>query len=156
MATNYNPGPGYTQTSGFRTASRPNHNGIDYGAEKGTAIPAAVDGEVWRTGYSDTAGYFVILKHVGADSKEFYTTYFHMQGNKNLPTNVPKVGDQVKAGAKPLPIVKTKKWVVFGGLACRHLHHHGYYYCRRSKLHAASDIQETRESSLCCKAENTL
>jgi hypothetical protein len=25
---------------------------------------------------------------------------------------------------EPLPIVKTKKWVVFGGLACRYLHHH--------------------------------
>ncbi|MDA8337882.1 MAG: hypothetical protein M0Z70_01110, partial [Nitrospiraceae bacterium] len=42
---------------------------------------------------------------------------------------------------KPLPIVKTEKWVVFGGLACKHLHHQGYYYCRRSKLHAASGIQ---------------
>ncbi|MCI2426936.1 hypothetical protein LM592_00390, partial [Candidatus Acetothermia bacterium] len=29
-------------------------------------------------------------------------------------------------------------------------------YCRRSKLHAASGIQETREFSPCCKAENTL
>jgi hypothetical protein len=55
---------------------------------------------------------------------------------------------------EPLPIVKTEKWVVFGGLACKHIHHHGYYYCRRSKLHAASCTQETREFSPCCKAQN--
>jgi len=55
----------------------------------------------------------------------------------------------------PLPIVKTEKWVVFGGLACGYLLHHSYY-CRRSKPYAASGIQETREFSLCCKAENTL
>jgi hypothetical protein len=28
--------------------------------------------------------------------------------------------------SKPLPIVKTEKWVVFGGLACKHFRHHGF------------------------------
>jgi len=58
----------YRVTSEFRSASRPNHNGIDLGAPQGTRIGAAADGKVVKvvnnqsnskTGY----GNYVIIEH---------------------------------------------------------------------------------------------
>lgn len=54
----------------------------------------------------------------------------------------------------PLPIVKTQKWVVFGGLACKPHHH---CFCRRRNTpHEVSGIPGTHGVSPYCKAENIL
>jgi hypothetical protein len=107
MATIYNPGAGYSQTSGFRTASRPNHNGIDYSAKEGTSIPAAVDGKVVYSGeqYSidpktgqrtgSTYGYTVIIEHIGADGNKFYTLYAHMKEKGLAAGTTVKAGDTI-------------------------------------------------------------
>ena len=58
----------YRVTSEYRSASRPNHNGIDLGAPQGTRIGAAADGKVVtvvnnqsnsKTGY----GNYVVIEH---------------------------------------------------------------------------------------------
>ncbi|MBQ1018291.1 M23 family metallopeptidase [Micromonospora sp. D93] len=77
--------------SGFRTASRPSHNGVDIGAAKGTEIRAAATGRVLvstcdedRRGRQDCnvdgfpgkggCGWFVDLLHAGG----YITRYCHM------------------------------------------------------------------------------
>lgn len=49
------------------------HNGIDIAAESGTDISAAFKGEVLKTGYSQTYGYYVIISH----SETLNTLYAH-------------------------------------------------------------------------------
>ncbi|MFF5174086.1 M23 family metallopeptidase [Micromonospora sp. NPDC000089] len=92
--------------SGFRTASRPRHNGVDIGAAKGTEIHAAATGRVLvarcdpdRLGRRDCdvdgyptkggCGWFVDILHAGG----YITRYCHMVVR---PFVVP--GQLVKAG----------------------------------------------------------
>lgn len=67
-----------TLTSGFRTSSRPNHNGIDIGVPNGTHIKAVQNGIVAAVGRGDSSGVHVIVK--GADG--YYTQYFHLQESR--------------------------------------------------------------------------
>ena len=94
MGLFYFPGYGYAETSTFGPRNGSYHYGIDFAAPLGTDIPAAAEGVVWRTGKSESAGYFVILKHT-ADGKDFYTVYEHMKGE-----NIPPVDTKVDGGQK--------------------------------------------------------
>jgi murein DD-endopeptidase MepM/ murein hydrolase activator NlpD len=94
-------------TSGFRTASRPGHNGVDMPADYGTSIHAAADGIVItaacdgdstgrrcaREGSPSTpgCGWYVKIEHAGG----IVTMYCHMW---ERPPVV--VGDRVAAGQK--------------------------------------------------------
>ena len=49
------------------------HNGIDIAAEMGTDISSAFQGEIIKTGYSQTYGYYVIVSH----SSSLNTLYAH-------------------------------------------------------------------------------
>lgn len=49
------------------------HNGIDIAAEMGTDISSAFQGEIKKTGYSQTYGYYVIVSH----SSSLNTLYAH-------------------------------------------------------------------------------
>lgn len=51
-----------------------NHNGIDLAAPSGTPIYASSNGVVIDSGYSGSAGNYVIIQH----SDGIYTSYFHM------------------------------------------------------------------------------
>ncbi|MGC5308662.1 M23 family metallopeptidase [Micromonospora zamorensis] len=83
--------------SGFRTASRPSHNGVDIGAAKGTEIRAAATGRVLVArcdpdnrgrrdcdvdGYPDKGGcgWYVDLLHAGG----YITRYCHMVVQPNV------------------------------------------------------------------------
>ncbi|MBI5785506.1 MAG: peptidoglycan DD-metalloendopeptidase family protein, partial [Rhodocyclales bacterium] len=97
MAT-YNPGPSYTQTSGYgpRDTGIPgastNHNGIDYGAPSGTPIPAAADGKVFFSDWMNGYGWTVVIEHE-IDGQKVYSLYAHMEGKSSL-----SAGDSVQAG----------------------------------------------------------
>ncbi len=88
----YNPGRGFTITSthGERTISgkKDNHTGSDFGADLGTAVPAAAEGEVWyiKEGH-DTYGNVIILRHRGADGNYFYTLYGHLDSIEDFDLN---------------------------------------------------------------------
>jgi murein DD-endopeptidase MepM/ murein hydrolase activator NlpD len=68
------PTPGYCVTSGFRTSSRPNHQGVDINARFGTPIHAAAAGVAYLGRQDLKAGLYVYVKHAGGST----TTYFHM------------------------------------------------------------------------------
>ena len=102
MGLIYFPGSGYRQSDVFGDRNG-NHYGIDFAAPIGTDIPAAAAGIVWRTGYSETAGFFMVLKHTGVDGSAFFSYYFHMNGNEGVdsrPQGAPAIGTQVKAGER--------------------------------------------------------
>ncbi len=48
------------------TGNYANHNGLDIAANSGTDIVAAYGGEVAKTGYSSSYGYYVIIDHGGS------------------------------------------------------------------------------------------
>ena len=100
---------------------------------------------------------------IAISSYEGYKLIFSPSENENI-TDVVKRGllfadlivlnHSTIENSIPLPIVKTQKWVVFGGLTCKP--HYHCFYCRRNTPHAVSGIPKTRGVSLCCKAENIL
>ncbi|MFE4461626.1 peptidoglycan DD-metalloendopeptidase family protein [Nocardia tengchongensis] len=82
-------------TSGYRTADRPDHRGVDWGVPVGTPVHALADGTVTAaqdTGVSGFGGW-VVISHV-IDGKAMSTVYGHMNPGGVLVT----VGQQVKAG----------------------------------------------------------
>ena len=56
----------------------PEHNGIDIVAPIGTPIKASADGNVVFSDYASSAGYLVVLHHVGG-----YLTFYH-HNSRNL------------------------------------------------------------------------
>lgn len=90
-----------TVWSGFRTAQRPSHHGVDLGATRGTPILAAASGVVIvsrcdvggcdRDGSPSTpgCGWFVEVLH----ASQVITRYCHMNTRPNV-----NVGDRVAAG----------------------------------------------------------
>jgi murein DD-endopeptidase MepM/ murein hydrolase activator NlpD len=90
--------------SGFRTAERPRHHGVDLGAPRGTPVKAAAAGTVvWAdcdiegwyhcqfdgSPNTDGCGWYVDIKHPG----DIYTRYCHLNEKPYV-----KVGDPVMAG----------------------------------------------------------
>ena len=65
------------------------HNGVDIGAEAGTAVCAAADGQVYTVYEDDSMGYTVVIRHQGG-----YTTKY-----ASLSEEIPvKAGDTVTMG----------------------------------------------------------
>ncbi len=64
------------------------HNGLDIAANKGTEIIAVYDGVVEKSGYSESYGYYLLVKH----SNNLETLYAHCSELKV------KTGDTVKRG----------------------------------------------------------
>lgn len=64
------------------------HEGLDIAAQKGSGILCTCDGKVYKTGYEDGYGNFIILEH----SNGLKTLYAHCD------TVVAKVGDLVQQG----------------------------------------------------------
>ena len=58
----------------FLNGSRSFHNGMDMAAPKGTAVYAALNGQVTATGYSTVYGNYVIIRHHAG----YQTLYGHM------------------------------------------------------------------------------
>lgn len=90
------PCAGYTRLSSpFGSREAPTegasayHEGIDLAAPEGTEITAAMDGTVKQAGYSETAGYYLVIGHDGG----LVTKYFHML----KPTDM-EAGDAVRGG----------------------------------------------------------
>ncbi len=65
------------------------HNGVDIGAEAGTEVCAAADGEVYTVYQDDAMGYTVVIRHEGG-----YTTRYCSLGEELLV----KAGDRVTLG----------------------------------------------------------
>lgn len=72
------PVAGGTVSSGFRTAARPGHNGVDiiHPGGRGTPILAADDGVVVETGSRYPRGNYIVIYH-----GSYYTLYLHNQAN---------------------------------------------------------------------------
>ena len=70
-----------TITSGFRTKSRPNHNGVDISGRGayGSAIIATMGGTVYKVGDhgSKSYGKFVMIDHGTINGKSYVTLYAH-------------------------------------------------------------------------------
>jgi len=85
-------------TSGYRTATRPTHNGIDYTdaqrleLKQDVYILAFADGTVTDITVGNLIGYSVSILHAG----KLLTRYFHMKANSVLV----KVGQKVAKGQK--------------------------------------------------------
>jgi hypothetical protein len=94
----YNPGAGFTQTSRWNprrvhpvTGKVTAHRGDDWGAARGTAIPAAAEGAVVFNGVMTGYGNTVVLEHtIRGDT--VHTLYAHM----NVPSPL-AVGTRVTA-----------------------------------------------------------
>jgi tape measure domain-containing protein len=84
------PVPSGIISSGYRTAARPDHDGIDYAAPTGTPIRAAAAGSVLAAGWgSGGAGNMVQLQHMGG----LTTLYYHMS------RVLARIGQAVTAGS---------------------------------------------------------
>lgn len=80
-------------TSGFRTADRPDHYGVDFAESGYHEIHASADGVVSRSDVSATYGEVVYILH-NLGGQEYETVYAHMQtGSRTV-----SLGDTVKQG----------------------------------------------------------
>ncbi|WP_151550187.1 MULTISPECIES: peptidoglycan DD-metalloendopeptidase family protein [Corynebacterium] len=80
-------------TSGWRTADRPTHRGVDIAQGAGTPIYAFADGVVSKAGAAGGFGQWVVIDHQ-IDGKLYSTVYGHM-----FPDSIRvKAGQEVKAG----------------------------------------------------------
>ena len=90
------PVPGYYNiTSGFRTAKRPNHNGIDIASSGiyGKPIVAAADGNVLLAANNGNGyGLYVMINHGTNNGNSYTTLYGHMS------SIAVSAGQSVKAG----------------------------------------------------------
>lgn len=77
------PVDGRTITSAFQPYYRQDvssswaHSGIDYVSKK-ESVYAFCDGKVTATGYNNSVGYYIEIKHT-VDNKTFYSYYFHLK-----------------------------------------------------------------------------
>jgi hypothetical protein len=65
--------------------------------------------------------YLNILSKIQSTSQAIATTYWPSFSRDETPFEILSI--RALLCIYPLLIVKTQKWVVFGGLACKHLHH---------------------------------
>jgi len=70
------------------------HSGIDFVGKKDSRIISVRDGEVIHSGWNNSYGYSVEIKHKNDDGTTFYTLYAHMQENSLRVTR----GELVKEG----------------------------------------------------------
>lgn len=91
-----------TITSGYGWRFHPTdkeikfHNGIDLAANSGTPIHAVANGEVIVSGWNNSAGNWVWIKHPVEENNDkdyIISIYMHMNKQPNV-----RVGDKVKAG----------------------------------------------------------
>ena len=75
------------------------HSGVDFVADKGTAVTAAADGKVVKTGYDAENGNYIIVQHINGDM-----TYYAM-----CETIVASEGDEVKRGEQIATVGSTGK-----------------------------------------------
>ena len=80
-------------TSGWRTADRPGHQGIDLAGAPGSPIYALADGVVAQAGSASGFGQWIVIDHQ-LDGEKVSTVYGHMFDDGVLV----KTGDQVRAG----------------------------------------------------------
>jgi murein DD-endopeptidase len=66
------------------------HNGVDFAMPSGTPVVTVGDGEVVQSGYSPTAGHYLVLRH----GRQYITRYFHLQ------QRLVAVGQRVKRGER--------------------------------------------------------
>lgn len=83
----------YTITSGYRSADRPDHQGVDLAGPDRTPIYAFADGVVAAAGYARGFGRWIIVDHM-IDGRGFSTVYGHMWPDGLRVTT----GDRVRAG----------------------------------------------------------
>lgn len=84
-------------TSGYKSADRPDHRGLDLaqpGSAMGKPIYAARDGRVVASGPASGFGNWIVILHEGVDGKTYSTVYGHMRAADLMV----KVGDTVRAG----------------------------------------------------------
>lgn len=84
----------FTLSSGFRTADRPDHAGLDFAAQDGTPFYACQAGTVLFIGRADGYGQWIVLDHDDSQGSGV-TEYGHMW---NAFATGLKVGDRVEAG----------------------------------------------------------
>ena len=82
------PGAPITSPFGWRAFDNAHHNGVDFGAPEGTPIFAAEAGTVIISGFSHSAGNWVVINHGGG----LVTMYMHNSVNQV------SVGQQVARG----------------------------------------------------------
>lgn len=75
------------------------HSGVDFAADKGTAVTAAADGKVVKTGYDAENGNYIIVQHINGDM-----TYYAM-----CEMIVASEGDEVKRGEQIATVGSTGK-----------------------------------------------
>ncbi len=66
------------------------HNGVDFAMPSGTPVVTVGDGEVVQSGYSSTAGNYLVIRH----GRQYITRYFH------LKQRLVNTGQRVKRGEK--------------------------------------------------------
>ncbi|MGA1826996.1 peptidoglycan DD-metalloendopeptidase family protein [Microbacterium sp.] len=98
------PFPESTIVSGFRTADRPTHDGVDfsYSGIGGDPIPASAAGTVAAAEYSSGYGNYVDLTHPAVGGHTIMTRYGHMQ-----TAPVVSAGDAVAQGQTLGPVGNT-------------------------------------------------
>ena len=74
-----------------------NHKGVDLSAPEGTAILSPYNGVVLISGYSNTAGNWLVLQNTMPDGTVVLTVFMHMLNDPRLDPNL-QVGKPVAAG----------------------------------------------------------